>query len=76
MEGGGTFGLEAGQFTDDSELATHLLTGLLAFKAGEEGLTEKEEKRIICKIGLEYMKWMKGDPFDIGCTIRVGISSL
>lgn len=31
MEGGGTFNLVAGQFTDDSELATHLLHGLSSF---------------------------------------------
>ena len=31
MKGGGTFGLFAGQFTDDSELATHLLRGLNKF---------------------------------------------
>jgi ADP-ribosylglycohydrolase len=28
MNGGGTFGLFPGQFTDDSELASHLLKGL------------------------------------------------
>lgn len=28
MKGGGTFNLQAGQFTDDSEMATHLLKGL------------------------------------------------
>jgi hypothetical protein len=32
MNGGGTFGLEAGQFTDDSEMASHLLQGLSYFK--------------------------------------------
>ena len=31
MPGGGTFGLQPGQFTDDSELATHLLHGLRLF---------------------------------------------
>lgn len=36
MEGGGTFGLEAGQFTDDSELATHLLKGLSKFNENEQ----------------------------------------
>ena len=28
MPGGGTFNLQAGQFTDDSEMATHLIKGL------------------------------------------------
>lgn len=28
MKGGGVFGVSAGQFTDDSELAYHLLKGL------------------------------------------------
>jgi hypothetical protein len=28
MPGGGTFSLIAGQFTDDSEMASHLLKGL------------------------------------------------
>lgn len=32
MNGGGTFGLNAGQFTDDSEMASHLLVGLSKYQ--------------------------------------------
>ena len=31
MQGGGTFSLQAGQFTDDSEMATHLINAMTYF---------------------------------------------
>lgn len=35
MNGGGTFGLEPGQFTDDSEMAASLLRGLGIFDSNK-----------------------------------------
>lgn len=74
MQGGGTFGLAAGQFTDDSELATHLLTGLSTLDP-ELQLAEQEQQ-IISNIGIQYVQWMNDGPFDIGNTTRCGIITL
>lgn len=74
MNGGGTFGLEAGQFTDDSEMAASLLRGLEKFD--ENKPLESQSIRLICNIGLEYWKWYQSGPFDIGNTCRGGIYSI
>lgn len=74
MNGGGTFGLKAGMFTDDSELASHLLSGLSKFDE-KETLTI-QEKRLICHLGIEYVRWYQSRPFDIGNTTRTSIAVL
>lgn len=74
MNGGGTFGLVAGQFTDDSELASHLLQGLSFFD--EDQPLSRQESRLVCRLAEQYIQWEGSGPFDIGTTTRVGISTL
>lgn len=74
MRGGGTFGLEAGQFTDDSELASHLLQGLSYFS--EKKPLNTQYTRLTCVLGMQYLRWMNSGPFDIGNTTRLGIGSI
>lgn len=74
MNGGGTFGLNAGQFTDDSQLASHLLSGLSKFDENEQ--LSIQEKRLICNVGIEYIRWYMSHPFDIGNTTRGSIEIL
>lgn len=74
MPGGGTFPTYPGQVTDDSEMALHLLKALHKFdieKTMEENLIP-----ISLEIGLEYVKWAKSGPFDIGNTCNGGINNL
>jgi hypothetical protein len=42
MPGGGTFNLREGQYTDDNELAYHLLSGLATFDPAREFETQKQ----------------------------------
>lgn len=74
MNGGGTFGCEAGQFTDDSELAAHLLNGLARFQ--EDRPLAEQENSLVCCIGLQYLKWYESEPFDMGNTTRCGITAI
>lgn len=74
MPGGGTFGLRAGQYTDDSELAFHLLTGLLTFD--EKQPLKMQEQSLLAAIAGEYVNWYKSSPFDIGITCRKGLHIL
>lgn len=60
MRGGGPFRLEAGQITDDSELAISLLRGL-------ESAQWKFDVEEIAKF---YRVWYQSLPFDIGITTR------
>ena len=55
MPGGGFFSLMPGQFTDDSELAIHMLQGLLQFDQNRP--LEEQENIIVKSIGKEYVKW-------------------
>jgi ADP-ribosyl-[dinitrogen reductase] hydrolase len=74
MPGGGTYGLKPGQFTDDSEMASHLTLGLLHFDPNQPLNAQLWE--LTRRIALEYIRWMRGEPFDVGLTCRRGISQL
>ncbi|TNC49317.1 hypothetical protein FHG66_11325 [Rubellimicrobium rubrum] len=65
MRPGGTWGLLAGQITDDSEMALALARGLLE----EGGFNAKA-------VGQAYLAWGASDPFDMGGTTRAGLSAL
>lgn len=72
MPGGGTFGTTLpGQYTDDTELAYHLLQGLLCFDEGK--VLEGQKLRILGRIGSEYIRWVDSGPFDIGNTCGAAI---
>lgn len=74
MPGGGTFkSILPGQYTDDNELAYHLLQGLCSFDENLE--LESQKLSILKKIGLEYVRWVEGSPFDIGntCAAAIGV---
>ena len=55
-------------------MATHLLYGLSRLNQNKP--LDKQTHRLICTIGLEYNRWKKSGPFDIGNTCRAGIKSL
>lgn len=74
MNGGGTYNLRAGQVTDDSELSFHLFYGLMKYDPQKP--LENQINEIIANICLEYVKWKKSKPFDIGNTCRVGINKI
>jgi ADP-ribosyl-[dinitrogen reductase] hydrolase len=60
--GGGPFALDAGQVTDDSELAFGLLHSILHNKGYDYN-----------DVAIKYIKWYKSKPFDIGRTIRLAL---
>ena len=66
MPGGGPYNLEAGQYTDDSELAVCLMQGIV----NSEGKFVKDE------IAKMYSQWIISQPFDMGGTIRNGLKEL
>lgn len=66
--------MHKGQFTDDSELAYHLLKALTSLDSKQPLAAQTEG--IILKISEEYMEWGKSNPFDIGITCRKGIDVL
>lgn len=68
------FKLHKGQFTDDSELAYHLLKALTSLDF-EQPLAIQTEGMVM-RIATEYMEWGKSNPFDIGITCRKGIDVL
>jgi hypothetical protein len=78
MNGGGKYGLQAGQGTDDSELATHLLIALSSFS--EDKPLAKQEIKLVCQVGKQYVRWLNTNPFDLGSTshrsIRIAEDSL
>ena len=59
MSGGGTFSLNPGQITDDSEIALCLA----------KGLYEGNGKMALDKIAYYYGFWINSRPFDLGSTI-------
>lgn len=68
------FKLHKGQFTDDSELAYHLLKALTSLDFNQPLANQTEG--IVMRIATEYMEWGKSNPFDIGITCRKGIDVL
>lgn len=61
MRGGGSLNVAPGQVTDDSELAIHLLRGLLG---------QNPRDGFPCNaVAREYIAWHKSEPFDMGMTI-------
>ena len=67
MPGGGTFEIQPGQFTDDSELAKHLLHSLLEKFDPEKGIQE-QTNLLVLNTALHYKAWLKSGPFDRGNT--------
>ena len=66
MPGGGPFRLQAGQVTDDSELAMCQLHGLIA----------GDGKFDLFHLCMYYGHWIYFGPFDIGATTRNGLGPL
>ena len=66
MPGGGVWNVMPGQVTDDSELAMCLLRGLVAGRG----------KLDLFQHALYYGHWIASEPFDIGGTIKNGLSKL
>lgn len=62
--GNGFFNNEAGQLTDDSEMALALLKSLIKYKDYNRADVAKN-----------YIEWFKSNPLDIGQTIRKAIST-
>lgn len=60
MEGGGVLNIAPGQFTDDSELAVHLLRALCD-KDPKQGMP-------LLEIAQQYIQWHQSNPFDCGMT--------
>lgn len=60
MQGGGALNLAPGQFTDDSELAIHLMRGLNGHDP-RGGFPSEAVAR-------EYIAWHRSSPFDMGMT--------
>lgn len=71
MNGGGPFNLFPGQVTDDSELATCMMLGLIE---NEEDV--KKNQIDMNKIANQYKNWMLSFPFDIGTTTIGGLRVL
>lgn len=62
MQGGGSLNVAPGQFTDDSELAIHLLKALYD-KDPTDGIP-------LSDVAKEYIDWLRSHPFDIGFTCK------
>jgi ADP-ribosylglycohydrolase len=74
MKGGGVFNLHKGQFTDDSELAYHLLKGLTTLETSLPLSAQTDQ--ILLRISHEYVDWGNSKPFDMGITCKKGIEVL
>jgi len=74
MSPGGTFNLRGGQVTDDSEMSLHLLSALNHYDSRKSMKQQRLELTI--QIALEYVKWKKSKPFDIGNTTRGSLKVL
>ena len=64
MPGKGTFNVKPGQFTDDSELAAHMLEALCKFDPKYS--LKDQQVSILFEIAQQYVSWYDSDPFDIG----------
>jgi ADP-ribosylglycohydrolase len=74
MVGGGQFKLLPGQVTDDSEMAMHMLKGLMCYDA-RKPLVE-QINTILISIANEYVEWLYSNPFDIGSTCKTALKQL
>jgi ADP-ribosyl-[dinitrogen reductase] hydrolase len=74
MPGGGVFNVKAGQITDDSELAFHLLKALASFHP--ENRFDSKIDNLLITIANEYLAWFESRPFDIGITCRKGLAEI
>jgi ADP-ribosylglycohydrolase len=74
MPGGGTFRLKAGQVTDDSEMAMHMLRGLLHYSITAP--LETQTWNLLLCIAKEYIDWYNSNPFDIGLTCSAALRKL
>ena len=71
MPGGGFHKTASGQVTDDSELATALMRGLVNSNVYRtSGQTTVYD---FMKVGAEYEAWIKSDPFDCGDTTETSL---
>jgi hypothetical protein len=70
MPGGGNAFpfLRPGMLTDDSELASHLLKGLLDYDPKKT--LQSQYKDLLVAIANQYNDWFISPPFDIGHTTR------
>lgn len=76
VPGGGAWGVGAGQTTDDSELSTCLMLGIIDsnLKKDSNEIDEQEEYKVnFDKVILRYRDWYKSEPFDCGITVRVAL---
>jgi ADP-ribosylglycohydrolase len=74
MVGGGPFQLLPGQVTDDSEMAMHMLKGLMCYDAKKP--LKEQINAILLSIANEYVEWLCSNPFDIGLTCKTALMAL
>lgn len=74
MPGKGTFNVKPGQFTDDSELAAHMLEALCKFDP--KNSLQDQQVSILFEIAQQYVSWYDSDPFDIGMATTNAMSIL
>ena len=74
MPGGGTFPIQPGQVTDDTEMAMHLLQSLLLY---DPQITVSDQVyQILFEIAKQYIAWLFSDPVDAGMTCSTAILTL
>lgn len=69
--GGGVLGVDAGQITDDSELAISLARGLITARRVDSDSASLSE--CLNSIASHYFGWYNSSPFDIGNTTRAAM---
>jgi ADP-ribosyl-[dinitrogen reductase] hydrolase len=74
MPGKGTFNVKPGQFTDDSEMASHMLEALCFFNP--KNPLKDQQISILFEIAQQYVNWYNSDPFDIGMTTTNALNIL
>lgn len=79
MPGGGSHKTAPGQGTDDSELATSLMLGIIDqniinFMQGGGGFPQVALN--MDKVCIRYKDWYESDPFDCGSTVRGALGAL
>ena len=63
-----------GQYTDDSELSSQMVKGLMAMDPKRP--LRQQHNTITANIAKSYSAWMDSKPFDIGITCRKGIAQI
>lgn len=74
MPGKGTFNIDPGQLTDDSELALSLCDVLLTYKTNKP--FESQIDSLVRQAANNYIAWMNSNPFDIGNTCSSAFKAL